>query len=76
MVLEVTGESHEDQTGVSLWEDNGGAHQRWRLVPVGEGEHEYAIMNVHSGKALDLWDGSQRDDAQIVQVGYCEASRV
>jgi Ricin-type beta-trefoil lectin domain-like len=50
--------------------DTKGAHQRWRLVPVGEGGHEYAIMNVHSGKALDLWDGTWRDDAEIVQLGY------
>jgi Glycosyl transferase family 2 len=27
-------------------------------------------MNVHSGKALDLWDGAWRDDAEIVQLGY------
>jgi Ricin-type beta-trefoil lectin domain-like/Glycosyl transferase family 2 len=70
MVLEVAGESCEDKAGVFLRGDNGGAHQRWRLVPVGEGGHEYAIMNVHSGKALDLWDGAWRDDAEIVQLGY------
>jgi hypothetical protein len=37
---------------------------------VGEGEHEYAILNVRSGKALDLRDGSSCDDAQFIQVGY------
>ena len=69
-VLEVVGESCEEKAGVRVWEGNDGAHQRWRLVPVGDGGHEYAILNVHSGKALDLWDGSLNGDAQITQVGY------
>lgn len=70
MVLEVAGASCEENAEVSLGENDGGAHQRWRLLPVGEGEREYAIINVHSGRGLDLWDGSQDDDARIAQVGY------
>lgn len=69
-VLEVAGASCDEYAEISLWDNNGGAHQRWRLVPVGEGQHEYTILNVHSGKSLDLWDGSQDDDARLSQVGY------
>jgi hypothetical protein len=70
MVLEVTGHSSEDEAGVGLWEDNGGAHQQWRLIPVGDGGHEYAILNVHSDKSLDLWDGARSDDARLAQMPY------
>jgi hypothetical protein len=70
MVLEVAGESSDDEAAVSLWQNNGGAHQQWRLISVGERSHEYAAVNVHSGKALDLWDGGKCDDVQIVQMGY------
>ena len=70
MVIEVADRSRGDRARIVLCKDHdpAGAHKRWRLVPVAG--TEYALLNVHSGKAIDVWDAAEDDDAEIVQVGY------
>jgi hypothetical protein len=66
--MEVAEQSRDDRARILLRKGMEGVHRRWRLVPVAEAE--YAILNLNSGKAIDIWDAADDDDAQIVQVGY------
>ena len=50
-VLDDPGASPNNGAVIDQWQLNGGANQRWDLVPVGNGNYE--IRNEASGKVLD-----------------------
>lgn len=67
-MLLTAGEPNEEAGTVFLGADNNGAPGRWRLIPMADAE--YAVISVHNGKAMDLWDGVADDGATIGQFDY------
>lgn len=65
--IDVGGASLDDQAAVIQWDCHGGANQRWRLDPIGDGY--YRITAGHSGKLLDVAGESVSDAAPITQHG-------
>jgi hypothetical protein len=55
-VLDVPDESSEPGVPLHLWDGNGGDHQSWRVVDLGEGQ--YNIVNKNSGHYLGAPAGS------------------
>lgn len=68
MILAVSAGSQERGARVLLQKDKDGPHGRWRLIPMAD--NEYAIMNVHSNQAMDLWGASADDETPIAQFDY------
>lgn len=57
------------QSGANIqqWDKNGGAQQQWKIEPVGDA---FRIINVNSGKALDIAGGSWENSGNIQQWDY------
>ncbi len=53
--LDVTNVSTADGASIQQWQYLGGANQKWNIVPTGGGYFE--IVNVNSGKVLDVTGG-------------------
>ncbi|WP_435318027.1 RICIN domain-containing protein [Haloarchaeobius sp. TZWSO28] len=73
MVMEVPGGSTENGDDVRQWDSNDYPNQRWRIESTGTKsvqEGEYKIVNVKSGKALDVADLSDDNGANVVQWEY------
>lgn len=68
-VLQAKGSGEGSEVGQSSSRDEGGAHQRWRLVPVAEARHQYQIRNVHTGMVLEVAAESHDDAARLVLWG-------
>ena len=64
-VIDVPDESEQAGIHLHLWDDNGGDHQAWRLIDIGEGE--YRIRNKKSGLYVGVAGGSTETDATIEQ---------
>lgn len=71
-VLGVGGKSREGKAGIFACINEGGEHGQWWLVPTGD-EDAVIIMNVYSGKVIDIFGANPHDDAEIVQMP-CHAS--
>ena len=63
--LDVVGWSTSDGGDVRQWTCHGGANQRWRVEPLGDGTSR--IVNTHSDKALDVHDCGTADGTNIQQ---------
>lgn len=50
-----------------MWTENGGNQQLWKIEPVGS---TYKIINVHSGKALEVAGSESYNGANIQQWDY------
>ncbi|MEU4770388.1 RICIN domain-containing protein, partial [Actinosynnema sp. NPDC023794] len=66
-VADVYNASTADGGNVVQWAANGQANQRWRVRDVGGGQHE--VVNVGSGKCLDVYGGTSAtgDGVRVVQ---------
>ncbi|KAB1909271.1 hypothetical protein F8279_03900 [Micromonospora sp. AMSO1212t] len=64
-VMEVAVSAPGDGGDAVQWTDNGGAHQRWSIIPTGDGYHR--IINRRSGRALDVTGSSTADGADVIQ---------
>ncbi|MFD6681813.1 RICIN domain-containing protein [Micromonospora parva] len=71
-VIEVAVAAPGDGGDAVQWADNGGAHQRWSIVPLGNGYHR--IVNRRSGRALDVAGSSTADGADVIQWTYTGAA--
>jgi hypothetical protein len=74
--LDVVGGSNADGANVQQFHMHGGGNQRWLLKPLGVAPAlpvslmpwpYYAIIADHSGKCLDVVDGSTADQANVQQ---------
>jgi hypothetical protein len=63
--MDVSGVSLAPGAAVIQWPANGGANQRWTLVPLGG--DVYRIVAVHSGLVLDVANESTSPGALIIQ---------
>jgi hypothetical protein len=77
--LDVVGGSTADGANVQQYTPHGGGNQRWLLRPLGAAPAlpisplpwmYYAIVADHSGKCLDVADGSTADGANVQQYRY------
>lgn len=66
--MEVSQASNADGANVVQWADLGGANQRWIVREVVEGA--YSLINVQSGKALEVYELSVENGANVVQYEY------
>ena len=57
---------------VQIWPSNNNNCQKWTITPVGNGV--YKLLNVNSGKALDVNGGSTANGAKIIQWDYLGAN--
>jgi hypothetical protein len=74
-VLDVVGASTSNGAPVDQYDYLGGNQQQWTLVPVGPGNFStgpsaFAIMNVNSGKVLDVTGGSTNAATPLQQWDY------
>jgi len=67
-VLDVSGASREKQANVTVWQNNGGHHQYWKINSLTDGN--YQIINDNSNQALEIEDASTEDGANVVQFPY------
>ncbi|MET8117832.1 RICIN domain-containing protein [Micromonospora sp. NPDC005189] len=67
-VMEVAVAAPGDGGDAVQWADNGGLHQKWSIVAVGDGY--YRIVNRRSGRALDVAGNSTADGADVIQWTY------
>lgn len=75
-VLDVTGGTAsasnptplENGTLIQQWDYSGGPNQQWQLVYLGQ--NTYQIINLQSGKVLDVVGGSDADGARIQQYSW------
>lgn len=63
--LDVPGESTADAVPITQYSCHGGANQRWRLEPAGDGY--VRLIATHSGKALDVYGAWTDDGAPLIQ---------
>ncbi len=63
--LDVTGFSQADGGNVQTWDYWGGSAQQFRLIDLGNGQ--YQVKARHSGKVLEIDNGSTADGANLVQ---------
>lgn len=63
--LGVAGGSTTDGGSVQQWTYGGGAHQKWRVEPVGD--DIYRLVSVNSNKCLDISGGSTADGGNAIQ---------
>jgi Ricin-type beta-trefoil lectin domain-like len=70
--LEVPGWSTENNVEILTREDPSGRNKQWQLIPVGSDSDGiiYKIQNFHSGKVLDVKDGSTDEGIRILQYHY------
>jgi hypothetical protein len=66
--LEVSDWSTGDGANVQQWTCHGGANQRWRVEPLGDGSSR--IVNTNSGKLLDVWNCGTTDGTDIAQYSW------
>ncbi|MFF5200029.1 RICIN domain-containing protein [Micromonospora parva] len=71
-VIEVAVAAPGDGGDAVQWADNGGVHQKWSIVPLGNGYHR--IVNRRSGRALDVAGSSTADGADVIQWTYTGAA--
>ena len=68
-VLDVTGggssQAYQNGTAIQQWDWSGGGNQQWQVIPLGNGYNE--IVNVQSGKALDVRGASTNPSAVVQQ---------
>ncbi|MEU4400926.1 RICIN domain-containing protein [Micromonospora orduensis] len=67
-VMEVAVAAPGDGGDAVQWADNGGLHQKWSIVSVGDGY--YRIVNRRSGRSLDVSGNSTADGADVIQWTY------
>lgn len=67
-VLDLNGPSKDNCANISLWQDNGGDNQKYKLKYVGDGF--YTISSVYSGKYLDVAWASKNNGANIEQYEF------
>ena len=65
--LDIYGRSRISGTNVELWPYIDENHQKWAIIPQGEG---YRIVNRHSGLVLDVEGGGTTDGTNIRQFFY------
>ncbi|MFZ6184991.1 LamG-like jellyroll fold domain-containing protein [Nannocystis pusilla] len=65
MVVDVEGPSHDNGARLHQWIYTGGDNQRFRFEAVAGVANTYVIRAKHSGKVLDVYDGSS-DQGEIV----------
>ena len=63
--MEVVNASSQSGANVAQYTYNGGSHQQWDVVDLGNGS--YSIQAAHSGKALDVWEWNAEDGADVRQ---------
>ena len=68
-VLDVAGWSTKNRGEIIQWEWHGGNNQRWAIDDAGlpEDADLFALRSIHSGKVLDVYEGSDDNGARIVQ---------
>jgi hypothetical protein len=71
-LLEVTNASTSNGAIVQIWPSNNHNCQKWTITPAGNGT--YKLLNVNSGKAVDVSGGSTADGAAIIQWPYSGAT--
>jgi hypothetical protein len=64
-VLDVVRSSTENNANIQQFGWHGGDNQRWRIEPARGGF--YQIVNVNSGKCIDVQNPSTNDEVGIVQ---------
>ncbi len=64
-VIDVPDESSQDGILLHLWDDNGGAHQAWKLIDVGQGK--YRIQNKNSELYIGVTAGAVAPGSTIEQ---------
>ncbi|GBC61905.1 hypothetical protein DENIS_2867 [Desulfonema ishimotonii] len=71
-VLDVKAESRANSANIQQFEMNGRDNQLWTLFPVGKagGVPICAIISFHSGKALDVEEKSNANEANVQQFTY------
>jgi Ricin-type beta-trefoil lectin domain-like/Glycosyl hydrolase family 76 len=65
-VLEVNAASGADGAKVQQWTDNAGAHQQWRLQPVGD----YYIRASHSDRYINVQGGGNANGSRLNQYDW------
>lgn len=73
-VLAVEGSADSSGARVHLRRGNDDPHEKWRVIPVGD-DGEHALINLGSGQAVDLWDGSTDNAACFAQFTYWHGPR-
>lgn len=66
-VMAVSSASTANGTGIIQWANDNGTEQQWKFVSLGNGK--YNIVNVNSGKYLEVYQQSTADGATIDQWG-------
>jgi len=56
--LEVAGSSTANGALVDIWDSNNNANQKWNITPTDSGY--YSVINVNSGKAMEVLGGWAR----------------
>ena len=64
-VVDVPDEATDAGVDLHLWDDNGGTHQGWLVLDLGQGD--YRLRNQKSGHFLGVADGSTEPGARIEQ---------
>lgn len=67
MLADVSGASTTSGAPVVQWPSNGGANQKWTLVPVPDANQGYRVENVLTGGRLDVNNDSTADGATLLQ---------
>jgi len=67
MLADVSGASTSSGAAVIQWPSNGGANQKWTLVPVPDANQGYRVENVLTGGRLDVDNDSTADGATLLQ---------
>lgn len=65
LVADIAGQSTSDGANADLWNNNGQNNQRFRITRGDDGY--YTIVNVNSGKALDVYQGKGADGQNVIQ---------
>ena len=67
-VVDVDGGKTDNMRNVQLWQDGSANQQKFQITHVSDGY--YKIIATHSGKALDIANGSNREGTNIWQYEY------
>lgn len=67
-MVEIGGGSKSNGAGANIYAANDTAAQRWRILGVGDGY--YRIVNVNSGKVLDVAGASRRNGTVVQQYAW------
>ncbi|WP_194920889.1 RICIN domain-containing protein [Catenulispora rubra] len=67
LCADVSGGSTSSGASVIQWPANGGANQKWTLVPVPDANQAYRVENLLTGGRLDVNNDSTADGATLLQ---------